>query len=263
MFLSCHRVDTLPQSSPRYFSVILLAAGVGRRLDRERPSPKVLLEFGGRSLLERHLECLALAGADSVTIVTGYEADQIERAVAVSGTALDVRFIRNARYREGSVVSLATAGDSLRAGDVTVLMDGDVLYDRRMHARLLGGTGENIMLVDQNIAPGDEPVKICFDAAGRIVDFRKRPEHAHVRHGESVGFFRFSAATSAVVADRAEAYAADQRASLEYEEVIRDLLLAEPDRFAAVDVTDLPWTEIDFPEDGARARDEILPRLLQ
>jgi choline kinase len=48
---------------------------------------------------------------------------------------------------------------------------------------------------------------------------------------------------------------------LEYEEAIRDLILAEPDRFDAQDVGDLPWTEIDFPEDVVRARDVILPQL--
>ena len=239
----------------------MLAAGVGKRLDRDIAAPKVLLEFGGRSLLERHCAALAKNGASSVTIVTGFEAAQIERAIAAIAPPFDVRFVHNPRFREGSSVSLATASETLRDGTATVLMDGDVLYDDRMHARLLAGAGENIMLLDHEIEPGDEPVKICFDAADRIVDFRKRPEHPHVRHGESVGFFRFSPAMSAAIAERAQAYAADTRASLEYEEVIRDFLLAEPERFAAVDVTDLPWTEIDFPEDVARARDEILPRL--
>jgi choline kinase len=54
---------------------------------------------------------------------------------------------------------------------------------------------------------------------------------------------------------------ADRRGNLEYEEAIRDLLLAEPERFSAEDVSDLLWTEIDFPEDVVRARDEILPQL--
>ncbi len=48
---------------------------------------------------------------------------------------------------------------------------------------------------------------------------------------------------------------------LEYEEAIRDLMLAQPDRFDAVDVTDLAWTEIDFEEDVVKARDIVLPQL--
>ena len=139
-------------------------------------------------------------------------------------------------------------------------MDGDVLYDARMIAALIEAPGENVLLLDREIEPGDEPVKICF-RGDTIVDFRKRPEHAHDRHGESVGFFRFSPATAAALADRCDAHLAAGRAALEYEEAIRDLILAEPARFAAADVTALPWVEIDFPADVARARDEILPLL--
>lgn len=234
---------------------------MGRRLGQEKPGPKVLLEFGGRSLLARHLDNLVAAGARRLTIVTGFEAERVEAAVADHAPALAVDFAFNPRFREGSAVSLAAAAATLRDGIATVLMDGDVLYDTRMHARLLGGAAENVMLVDWNIEPGDEPVKICFDGAGTIVDFRKQPEFPYVRHGESVGFFRFSPETSVALADRVVAYTGDDRARLEYEEGIRDLLLAEPHRFGAEDVSDLPWTEIDFPEDVARARDEILPQL--
>ncbi len=222
----------------------------------------MLLEFDGRSLLARHLATLEHVGAERLTIVTGFEAEQLEQAVAKIAPRLSVNFVNNPRFREGSVVSLATAADALRWGGDVVLMDGDVLYDHRMLDRLLAGEGEAVMLVDADIEPGDEPVKVCFDAAGTIVDFRKKPEHAHVRHGESVGFFRFSPAIAAMLADRAEAYTADKRAALEYEEAIRDLLLAEPARFSAEDVTDLPWTEIDFPGDVVRAREEILPQLV-
>ena len=48
---------------------------------------------------------------------------------------------------------------------------------------------------------------------------------------------------------------------LEYEEAIRDLILEGPQRFGAEDVGDLPWTEIDFPDDVVRAREIILPQL--
>ena len=70
-------------------------------------------------------------------------------------------------------------------------------------------------------------MKICLDAAGRIVDFRKVPADPGVRHGESVGFFRFSAAMAAVLARplRPEMIAVSGRAHLEYEEAIRDLIL--------------------------------------
>ena len=64
------------------------------------------------------------------------------------------------------------------------------------------------------------------------------------------------------LAMRTEAYVAAGRRDAPHEEAIRDLALEYPAEFHIEDVTGLPWIEIDFPEDVARARDEILPRLL-
>src|SRR5258708_35970034 len=140
-------------------------------------------------------------------------------------------------------------------------MDADVLWDRRMVRALPNGDAETTVLVDRELEPGDEPVKICFDEDDVIVDFRKVPVRPHARHGESVGFFRFSPAMSQALADRAEAYVAEGQSRLEYEEAIRDLILREPHRFGAEDVTPLPWTDIDFVADLERARAVILPQL--
>ena len=61
-----------------------------------------------------------------VTVVTGFEAAQIEAAVAGDP---GVTLVHNPDFREGSVVSLWAARAALRAGRPVVLMDADVLYD--------------------------------------------------------------------------------------------------------------------------------------
>jgi choline kinase len=249
----------LPDASTGPLAVIL-AAGVGRRLGTDAGPHKILLTFGGRTLLERHLRALREVGVGEVWITVGHAGDAIRQEVARLGR-FAVRFVENPRYRDGSLLSLQAQGPRLRAGRPVLLMDGDVLYDPRMLRRLLDAPAENALLIDRELEPGDEPVKVCFNAGGAICDFRKVPEHAGVRHGESVGFFRFSAAGAAALADRCDARAAKGPASLEYEEAIRDLILADPQRFDAVDVTDLAWTEIDFEADVAKARDDVLPKL--
>ena len=241
---------------------IVLAAGVGRRLGEAHSGPKMLLRFAGRSLLARRLQALAACGVSDVRLTVGHEAAAIRAEVERTAPAgLTSSFVDNPRYREGSLLSMLAQADAMTCGRPVLLMDGDVLHDARMTARLTGPGPPNRLLVDPELEPGDEPVKVCF-RGGRIVDFRKVPADPGERHGESVGFFRFDAATAAAVHARGAVKAAEPGGGgLEYEEAIRDLLLADPDRFAAVDVGDLPWTEIDFPEDVARARDEILPLL--
>jgi choline kinase len=247
-------------------SAVLLAAGVGRRLGEDYEGPKALLAFDGRSLLRRHMEALAANGVRQLSITIGYQASKIREAVAAVSLSpglqdLSVSFVENPDYRKGSLVSVLAQRGVLDAGAPVLLMDGDVLYDARMIARLLTGAGEGVLLVDRELEPGDEPVKICFDGAGRIVDFRKVPTRPHAWFGESVGFFRLSGDLAAELAERCAWYVAQGQVETEYEEAIRDLILEAPDRFAATDVSDLPWTEIDFPEDVVKARDVVLPQL--
>jgi choline kinase len=243
---------------------IILAAGVGRRLgsadEAGAPKPKILLDFGGRSLLVRHLELLQAAGVAQVTIVVGHGAAAVRAALTACATGLPVATIENPDYREGSVVSLWAARAVLRSAQPILLMDADVLYDRRLLERLVRSVHQDCLLLDRNIEPGDEPVKVCVRGEC-IVDFRKIPTQSHDWYGESVGFFRFSSATAAELAGRAEDYVVSGRRSQEYEEPIRDMILeSEPRRFAFEDITTLPWTEIDFPDDVIKAR-ALLPEL--
>ncbi len=240
---------------------LILAAGVGRRLGALQPcEPKAMLDFGGSSLIARHVAILHRAGVVSISVVVGFAAGPLRSALAAMEARPPVQVIENPDFREGSVVSLWTGRNVLRSGAPVVLMDADVLYDDRLMGRLLGSTKADCLLLDRDIEPGDEPVKLCV-RDDRIVDFHKRPTAQHQWHGESVGFFRFTPSSAAELADRAEGYVASGRRAMDYEEPIRDMILASPhDRFGFEDVSGLPWIEIDFPEDVLKAR-ALLPEM--
>ncbi len=243
--------------------VIILAAGVGQRLgDGPEHRPKALLRFGSRTLLERHLAILHVFGITDIAITVGFRADLLAEEVGRLGLADAIQLIPNPDYREGSVVSLWAARNVLASGAPILLMDADVLYDNRLMARLLESTIANCLLLDRNVEPGEEPVKICV-RGDRIVDFHKRPQRPYEWHGESVGFFRFSPDAARELAGRVADYAGRaERRLLEYEEPVRDMILESPQRgFGFEDISGLPWTEIDFPEDVRRARELVLPRL--
>ena len=239
----------------------ILAAGIGNRLGeiQDKP-PKALLEFGGKSLIARHLENLARVGVDSVAIGTGYRADDLQAEAVNAGFPGEITFVHNPDYTEGSVITMAVLGDAmLSAGGPVILMDADVLYDSRMMARLVNSAHENCLLVDRNFEEGDEPVKICVRGKTDLVDFRKIVDTPFDWCGESVGFFKWSPDMARNLIERAETYIARGDREAPYEEVIRDAILADPGKFAFEDVTGTPWVEIDFPEDVAKAENEILP----
>jgi len=240
---------------------VMLASGLGDRLGGtgETP-PKALLRFGGMSLLARHIALLRAAGVGELVLCVGYRAEAITAEIAALGAEGFVRTVLNPDFREGSLVSLWCVRAALEAGGEVLLMDADVLYDRRMLDRLVQSRHANCFLMDRDIEPGEEPVKLCV-RDGRIVDFEKKVEHEHDFHGESVGFFRFSEAIAAELAETAERLVAAGARADWYERAIRELVLAAPERFGWEEVTGLPWIEIDFAADVRRAETEILPRL--
>ena len=187
------------------------------------------------------------------------DAGQIEAAID-SSLAPRVHCRYNPDFREGSSVSLWTMREDLRAGMDVLLMDADVLYAPAILERLLLSPIPNCFLLDRDFEAGEEPMKICVDAAGRMVEFRKHiaADLEYNLMGESVGFFRFTPDRAARIANRAEEYVAAGKRGEHYEEILRDELLAEPDAFGYEDITGSPWIEIDFPADVERARNEIL-----
>lgn len=242
---------------------IILAAGVGKRLGGAGDPPKALLEFGGKSLLARHIEILRYFGVEDATLAIGYKAEMVEKELAKLGAEDFASCVLNPDYEAGSIVSLWAVCGALASGADILLMDADVLYDYRLMARLMGSRHANCFLMDRAIEPGEEPVKLCV-RGGELVDFHKTVRNAYDYCGESVGFFRFSPAVAARLAEKSDAYVTGGRGKEWYEESIRDLLLdSAPGTFGFEDVTGLPWIEIDFPEDVVKATCEILPRLAQ
>ena len=244
---------------------LILAAGVGQRLGEIADNrPKCLLEFNGRSLLNRHLDILRHYAISEIIIVTGYEAGMIHEAVTQAAAGDIVRTVNNPEYLKGSHISLLAGLESLDSDEDFILMDADVLYDQRMIERLLQTEHNNCFLLDRDFIHGEEPVKLCI-RDGNIVEFRKKidPQLGFDLQGESVGFFRFTAVTATRLIRVTRDYLNQGKDQQPYEECIRDLLLETPGDFGYEDVTGLRWIEIDFPEDVDRAKSDILPNIMQ
>jgi len=109
---------------------MLLAAGRGERLRPLTESlPKALVDVGGRSLIERHLDALSAAGVENVVINLGWLGKQIVRQLG-SGERYGVRII----YSDEGDNILETGGGIQRAlpflGDRPFLVvNADILCD--------------------------------------------------------------------------------------------------------------------------------------
>ena len=244
--------------------VIMLAAGIGARLGNleKNPPPKILLRFGGKSLLQRHIEILRRLGINELVLGVGYHHQDIEQEITALGAEDFVRTVFNKDFHEGNIITLWTLRNELCCENPVLLMDADVLYSEDLLKRLVDSRHNNCLLIDRNFEPGDEPVKICI-RDGEIVEFRKWLSADFDFCGESVGFFKLSAEVARKIILQTQHYLDLGRRNEPYEETIRDVLLTSPrGTFAFEDITGMPWTEIDYAADVVRANNEILPRIL-
>ena len=238
-------------------TAVILAAGVGTRLlGTSGGKPKCLIEIEGRSLLRRLLDALAAAGVRDAVVVTGFGDAVVRAALAQEPPPLAVRCLTNPRYREGAILSLWTARDALER-DVLV-MDADVLCAPVLVERLVRSAHANCFLLDASQEnTGEEQMLLVRD--GRVRNIVRGGAPGFELMGESIGFLKLSAAAARLLRRLLERRVAAGDTGIEHEEVYPDLLAQAAVGFERVD--GLPWIEIDFPDDVARAEREVLPQI--
>ncbi|MEY2409079.1 MAG: hypothetical protein QOF48_1749 [Verrucomicrobiota bacterium] len=246
--MSCKSLP--PEDTALPLQALILAAGRGQRCCLQANTSKALLEIGARTLIEHQVASLRKIGVEQIGIVTGHAAEQV-RAIAGAGC----EYIYNALYAEtNSLYSLWSARHWLKGS--FMLLNCDVLADHRIY-ELVGQAPGSALAYDSASGNEDEHMKVSL-TGGRLAHIGK-DRNGHPIHGENVGMLKFSGAAGGCLMHEAD--------RLVLEGVTNTWAAAALNRLAAqvaiqcIDVTGLPWTEIDDQSDLKNARERILPRL--
>ena len=234
---------------------ILLAAGTGRRL--QRPFPKCLVDVGGMTLLRRTLRALAAVKVLEAWIVVGYRHDLIAAELDRFPSPLPVVCVRNEAFLRGSVRSLWAARQVM--SNPVLVMDADVLFPVHLLHRLVQSSHSNCVLADPRSAfTGEEMMLTIQDHHIRDITRGVHDASSHVL-GEGVGFYKLDHLAAQRLRDMLDQWIASGRDNEEYEEAFR--LLFKACIFGYELVGDLPWTEVDFPEDITKAEQMVWPQI--
>lgn len=239
---------------------IILAAGIARRLapltDRTH---KCLLPVGDRPLLTRMLAALESVGVDETVLVVGHYADQVQAVAGEKLRSMQIHYIENPDYARGSALSLYAARAHLRAP--TLVMDADVLFPREFLRLLVGAAAPSAFLLDGGFQDTGEEVKF-YTRGERVIALGKKVVPEAWEHvGEGVGFFKCGAEAGPELIRLLDQVIREGDGLNEYEDALH--LLVARLHVGWVDVTGLPWTEIDFAEDLRHARDKVLPHVVR
>ncbi|MCB0727527.1 MAG: phosphocholine cytidylyltransferase family protein [Ignavibacteriae bacterium] len=171
---------------------IILAAGASKRL---RPltdtTPKCLLNIGDKNLLERTILNLTDNGIQDFIFVTGYRENMIKDFMKETFPALNVTFITNPDYENNNnSYSLWMTRDFVK-GEI-LLLDSDILFDKKIITALLRSENENCLAVNFTDKLDEEQIKVILNGENEVLEIGKEIS-IEKSAGESIGIEKFSA----------------------------------------------------------------------
>jgi choline kinase len=232
---------------------IILSAGQGSRLGHlVDDRPKCLIDFCGRTLLDRQLDTLETNGVHEAVVVTGFHDELVNQAIARRSGGPAVRTIYNPFYKVAdNTGSLFMAREEL-AGDCLV-WNGDTLVSRSLMSQVLANPQPGICVtIDRKESYDEDDMKVV-EEAGRLKAIGKRLPLETV-NAESIGLLAFRAGGAEQFREAIErAMRTPEGTTIWYLRVINQI--AQEADVWTLDIQGEEWGEVDFPEDVEIARE--------
>lgn len=173
-------------------NAIILAAGEGKRL---RPltndRPKCMVDFFGKSILQRQLEIFHSCGVNDISIVTGYRDDKI--------TFNDIQYFHNANYETTNMVeTLFCAKDAFK--NSTIISYSDIIFEKSVLEKLVAATDDMCVVVDMDWYkywkirfenPLDDAESLIIDDDGYIKNIGQKVMDIKQIMGQYIGLIKF------------------------------------------------------------------------
>ncbi len=232
---------------------IILSAGQGSRLGHLVDNrPKCLIEFSGRTLLDRQLDTLEANGVHEVVVVTGFHDELVNEAIAKRSGGPSVRTIFNPFYKVAdNTGSLYMAREELSGN--CLVWNGDTLVSHALMAKVVGNDRPGICVtIDRKDGYDDDDMKVVAGDDGRLRAIGKRISEGV--NAESIGLLAFRSGGAEQFRDAIErAMRTSEGTTIWYLRVIHHL--AQTGKVWTLDIKGDEWGEVDFPEDVERARE--------
>jgi choline kinase len=233
---------------------IILSAGQGSRLGHLTDDrPKCLIDFSGRTLLDRQLDTLEVNGVREAVVVTGFRDDEVEAALGRRSGGPRVRTIYNPFFKVAdNLGSLFIARAELQ-GDCLV-WNGDTLVSERLMGRVVANRQEGICVtIDRKDSYDADDMKVVVDGDRRLRAIGKRLPMDEV-NAESIGLLAFRAGGAELFREWIEkSMRTTEGTTIWYLRVIHQI--AQEHSVATLDIRGEEWGEVDFPEDVEGARE--------
>ena len=174
-------------------SVIIIAAGLGSRLKKYTDNlPKCMLDFAGKTLLQRQIEAFKINGLNKISVIRGFKKEKINYP--------DLSYFENKEYKNNNILNSLMYAEEALNGHVIVSYS-DILFEKEVVKRLMESEHDISIVVDidwrgyyinRKDHPINEAENVIFDANNNVVEIGKILTEKHDVHGEFIGMLKLS-----------------------------------------------------------------------
>ena len=173
--------------------VLIIAAGLGSRLKKHTENlPKCMLDFGGKTLLQRQLESYKQNGIKEISLVKGYKKEKINYK--------DIKYFENKDYKNNNILNSIFYAEKVINGNI-IISYSDILFDKSVVERTLKSDHDISVVVDIDwrgyyVGRKDHPISeaenVVFNSNNEVEKIGKINTGNQEVHGEFIGMIKLS-----------------------------------------------------------------------
>ncbi len=229
---------------------IILAAGIGSRLNSGTKLPKCMLEIHGKRIIQHQLEMLDEFGVEKAVVVIGYASEKVElylKELQKSlGLKINIISVVNPFFRMTNVLGSYWFGMKELDSDFLYL-EGDTIFERDLFEEIIKADADCALSI--KYADVDEEAMKVIIADGKLMDISKAID-LEAADGEFFGLAKFSNRVRKQIAGYAENRLKSEVFSDYFEYVLRESIRQNDDfSYEYISIDGRYCCEIDFPED--------------
>ena len=172
---------------------LIIAAGLGSRLKKHTENlPKCMLDFGGKTLLQRQLDSYKKCGIKDISLIRGYKKEKINYK--------GIKYFENTDYKNNNILNSIFYAEKVINGNI-IISYSDILFDSSVVERTLDTDHDISVVVDIDwrgyyVGRKDHPISeaenVIFNSNNEVEKIGKINTGKEEVHGEFIGMIKLS-----------------------------------------------------------------------
>ena len=172
---------------------LIVAAGLGSRLKgHTENNPKCMLDFGGKTLLQRQLDAYKKNSIKDISIIRGYKKEKIKYK--------GIKYFENTDYKNNNILNSIFYAEDFINGNI-IISYSDILFDSTVVKRALNSNHDISVVVDIDwrgyyVGRKDHPLteaeNVIFNSNNEVEKIGKINTGNEEVHGEFIGMIKLT-----------------------------------------------------------------------